>query len=155
MTTRSIATAFLLVALTTSAPAFAQGKQTRLTPTDIEALAKSGAGPGTSGVAGIRTTTLFGDPSAAGPYTIEIRVPAHTRIAAHTHQDDRTAVVVSGTWYFGYGAVADEARTKTLTPGSFYTEPSNDPHFALTKDEPVIAYISGWGPTDTRFTAKP
>ena len=64
----------------------------------------------------------------------------------------RTATVVSGTWYFGYGSVADEARVKPLPPGSFYTEPADVPHFALTHDEPVVVYIHGWGPTSTRFT---
>ena len=102
--------------------------------------------------AGIQTTTLYGDPTRPGPYTIEIRVPANTSIAAHTHRDERSAVVVRGTWYFGYGATADEARVKPLPPGSFYTEPANVAHFALTRGEPVVAYISGWGPTDTRFT---
>ncbi len=140
-------------ALLASLPA--QAQQVRLTPTEIEALAKGGAGPGTSGVAGIRTTVLLGDPTKAGPYTIEIRVPAHTRIQAHTHRDARSAVVVSGTWYFGYGATADEAKVKALPPGSFYTEGADDAHFALTREQPAIVYISGWGPTDTVYTAKP
>lgn len=133
----------------------AQAQQVRLTPAEIEGQVKGGAGPGTSGVAGIRTTVLLGDPSKPGPYTIEIRVPAHTRIQAHTHRDARSAVVVSGTWYFGYGTTAEEAKVKALPPGSFYTEPADDPHFALTRDEPAIVYITGWGPTDTIYTAKP
>lgn len=133
----------------------AQAQQVRLTPSEVEAQVKGGAGPGTSGVAGIRTTVLLGDPSKPGPYTIEIRVPPHTRIQAHTHRDPRTAVVVSGLWYFGYGATADEAKVKALPPGSFYTEPADDAHFALTRDAPAIVYISGWGPTDTVYTAKP
>ena len=141
----------LLAGLALGTPALAQ--QARLSPPEIEAMAKGGAGAGTSGVAGIQTTVLLGDPTKAGPYTIEIRVPANTRIAAHTHRDDRSAVVISGTWYFGYGSVAGEPLTKALPPGSFYTEPAADPHFAMTKGEPVVAYISGWGPTDTHFTA--
>lgn len=128
-----------------------QEAQRRLTPTEIAAMAKGGAGAGTSGVAGIRTTVLWGDPTAAGPYTIEIRVPAHTRIAAHRHRDDRSAVVVSGTWWFGYGAHADESLLKALAPGSFYTEPAGQAHFAQTRDEPAIVYISGFGPTDTQY----
>jgi quercetin dioxygenase-like cupin family protein len=125
--------------------------ETRLGASEIAARAKGGAGAGTSGVAGIQTVVLAGDPTRAGPYAIEIRVPAHTRIAAHTHRDDRSAVVVSGTWWFGYGSVADEASAKPLPPGSFYTEPGGDPHFALTRDEPVIVCITGHGPTDTRY----
>lgn len=133
----------------------AQIAQTRMTPAEIDAQVQHEAGPGTSGVAGIRTTVLLGDPSLAGPYTIELRVPAHTRIAAHTHRDARTAVVVDGTWYFGYGATADDTRLKALPTGSFYSEPAGDAHFAQTRDEAVTVYISGWGPTDTVFTAQP
>lgn len=142
----------LTAAFSLGVPASAATLQTRLSPEDIAALAKGGAGPGTSGVAGIRTTVLYGDPTAQGPYTIEIRVPPHTKIAAHTHRDDRSAVVVSGKWFFGYGAVADEAQVKPLSPGSFYTEPGGTPHFAMTGDEPAVVYITGQGPTDTRFT---
>jgi quercetin dioxygenase-like cupin family protein len=144
---------FLAVAIFGLAPPAlgAQLAETRLGALEITALAKGGAGAGSSGVAGIQTAVLAGDPTKAGPYTIEIRVPAHTRIAAHTHRDDRSAVVVSGTWWFGYGSASDEAKAKPLAPGSFYTEPGGDPHFALTKDEPVVVYITGSGPTDTRY----
>jgi len=126
--------------------------QLRLTPIEIEALAKHGAGAGTSGVAGIQTTTLMGDPAQPGPYTIEIRVPANTRIQAHTHRDSRSAVVVSGSWYFGYGATAADALVKQLQPGSFYTEPADMPHFALTREQPAVVFITGMGPTDTVYS---
>lgn len=152
MTGRLLYAAALGAALSLAIPAIAAMEQARLSPADIAALAQGGAGPGTSGVEGIRTTVLYGNPSAPGPYTIEIRVPPHTRIAAHTHRDDRSAVVVSGQWYFGYGAKADEALVKPLPPGSFYTEPADAPHFAMTRDAPAVVYISGYGPTDTRFT---
>jgi uncharacterized RmlC-like cupin family protein len=78
-------------------------------------------------------------------------VPAHTRIAAHTHRDNRTALVVSGEWHFGYGDKANEAETKTLGPGGFYTEPADAPHFAFTGDVPAVVYITGQGPTDTTY----
>jgi quercetin dioxygenase-like cupin family protein len=131
--------------------AMAQDRSLRLTPPEIDALAKSGAGAGTSGVAGIRTTVLYGDPTQAGPYTIEIRVPPNTRIAAHGHRDSRTAVVVSGAWWFGYGRKADEALVKALPPGSFYSEPAGVDHFAMTKGEGASVYIFGFGPTSTDY----
>ncbi|MDF3020390.1 MAG: hypothetical protein K0Q92_1693 [Steroidobacteraceae bacterium] len=133
--------------------AAADARLLRLTPAEIAAQAKGGAGPGTSGVAGILTTTLSGDPRKAGPYTIEIRVPPNTRIQAHTHRDERTAVVASGRWFFGYGTKADEALVKELPAGSFYTEPAHVAHFALTRDEGAVVYISGFGPTDTVYNA--
>jgi uncharacterized RmlC-like cupin family protein len=139
-------------ALMVTATAAEQDGELRVTPAEIERMAKSGAGAGTSGVAGIRTTILMGDPTKAGPYTIELRVPAHTRIQAHTHRDARSATVVSGTWYFGYGDKASDSLVKKLGPGSFYTEPASLPHFALTRDQPAVVYITGMGPTDTVYS---
>jgi hypothetical protein len=45
-------------------------------------------------------------------------------IQAHTHRDTRTAVVISGLWYFGYGPKNEQALVKALPPGAFYTEPA-------------------------------
>jgi uncharacterized RmlC-like cupin family protein len=123
----------------------------RLTPAEIAAKQAGGAGAGTSGVAGIQTTVLLGDPTKPGLYTIRVSIPANTKIQAHTHRDDRSAIVMSGTWYFGYGNVADETSAKPLPAGSFYTEPGGVAHFALTKGEPVVVYITGFGPTDTIY----
>jgi quercetin dioxygenase-like cupin family protein len=125
--------------------------QLRLTPSEVDAMPAHDAGAGTSGVAGIRTTVMSGDPTQDGSYTIRVSVPANTRIQAHTHRDERTAVVISGVWYFGYGPVASAASEKVLPPGSFYTEPSGVAHFAETKADPVVIYITGHGPTDTVF----
>jgi quercetin dioxygenase-like cupin family protein len=110
-----------------------------------------GAGAGTFGVTGIQTIVLKGDPTKHGLYTILLRVPAHTKIAAHHHPDDRIATIVSGPWYFGYGAEFDETRLRALPPGSFYTEPPNDNHFAETRDDDVLVQISGLGPTGTTY----
>jgi pimeloyl-ACP methyl ester carboxylesterase/quercetin dioxygenase-like cupin family protein len=125
--------------------------QARRTSAEIDALPREGAGAGTSGLSGIQTTVLSGDPNVPGPYAFEIRVPAHTRIAAHRHRDNRTALVVSGAWHFGYGEQANEAATQTLGPGGFYTEPAGQPHFAFTGDLPTVVYITGQGPTDTTY----
>jgi len=125
--------------------------QLRLSGPEVDALARGHGGAGTSGLSGVQTTVLSGDPNGAGPYAFEIRVPAHTRIAAHTHRDNRTALVVSGEWHFGYGATASEVAGKTLPPGSFYTEPAGVAHFAFAGDTPTVVYITGIGPTDTVY----
>lgn len=139
------------VLLAVSTVQAAPSAELRLTPAEIAALGKGGAGPGSSGVVGIQTSVLAGDPTKPGPYTIKLWAPANTRIAAHSHRDERSAVVVSGTWFFGYGDVADPAKVKALPPGSFYTEPAGVHHFALTQGEPVVVYIFGYGPTDTVY----
>lgn len=133
------------------ANATGQMTRQRMTAAEIATQTHLGAIAGTSGLTGIRTIVLSGDPARTGPYTIELLVPAHTRIGAHEHRDDRSAVVVSGTWHFGYGSKAEDAATKALGPGSFYTEPANVAHFAHTGDSAVAVIITGDGPTDTRY----
>jgi uncharacterized RmlC-like cupin family protein len=125
--------------------------QLRLTPNEIDSMPAHDSGAGTSGVAGIRTTVIAGDPTKDGPYTIRLNVPANTKIQAHTHRDDRTAIVVSGVWHFGYGPAASAALEKALPAGSYYTEPGGVAHFAETKADPVVVYITGHGPTDTVY----
>ncbi len=143
---------FLLAVGVLAMPAQAQEAQQRLTPSEAAALPVVKAGPGTSGVTGIETRVLLGDPTRSGPYTISIKVPPNTHIAAHTHRDERSAVVVGGVWHFGYGPAASDPATRTLPAGSYYTEPANDPHFAWTGPEGATVYISGVGPSDTIFT---
>ncbi len=122
----------------------------RLTPAEVRADQTGSSQVGSSGLPGVSTQVLFGDPSKPGFYTIVLFVPAHTTIQAHSHRDDRMATVVSGTWQFGYGDHFDAGVLKTLPPGSVYSEPAGVNHFARTDAEPVFVQISGFGPTDTR-----
>jgi quercetin dioxygenase-like cupin family protein len=125
--------------------------QMRMTPADVAANQTGSDQIGSSGLAGVSTKVLFGDPSGPGFYTIVLFVPAHTTIPAHSHHDDRMAAVISGTWQFGYGDRFDEAALKSLPAGSVYSEPGGMNHFARTGGEPVMVEISGFGPTDTRY----
>ena len=93
--------------------------QVRLTPNEVDSMQAHDSGADTSGVSGIRTAVVAGDPTQAGPYTIRL-----------SHRDNRTAIVISGVWYFGYGPIAGEADEKALPAGSFYTEPGGVAHFA-------------------------
>jgi pimeloyl-ACP methyl ester carboxylesterase/uncharacterized RmlC-like cupin family protein len=123
----------------------------RFTPADYTFPGKGNPGTGSSGISGIQTVVLKGDPNRAGVYTIMLRVPAHTRIQAHSHRDDRVATVISGTWHIGYGDRFDESKLKALPPGSFYTEPPGQNHFAETGDDAVVVQITGYGPSSTDY----
>src|SRR5437660_6258103 len=68
--------------------------QLRLTPAEVRANQSGSDQIGSSGLAGVSTKVVFGDPSKSAFYTIVLSVPAHTTIQAHTHRDDRMAVVV-------------------------------------------------------------
>jgi quercetin dioxygenase-like cupin family protein len=142
------AVAFLAVsfAVTTSSL-----PEMRMTPAEIQPSALDSNQIGSSGLPGVHTKVVFGDPSKAGFYSILLFVPAHTTIQAHAHRDDRIATVVSGEWHLGYGTHFDPKSLKTLPPGSVYSEPGGDNHFAQTDNDAVIVQISGYGPTDTRY----
>jgi uncharacterized RmlC-like cupin family protein len=124
--------------------------QQRLTPKEIQWPASAPVA-GTSNVAGIQTVVVKGDPTRAGLYTLMLKVPPNVKIQAHSHGDDRTAVVVSGTWYFGYGREFNESALKELPAGSFYTEPPKMEHFAMTKGQGATIEITGYGPSSTVY----
>jgi len=127
--------------------------QMRMTPAEIASSANTldGNQIGSSGLKGVHTRVLFGNPAKAGYYSILLFVPAHTTIQAHSHRDDRIATVVSGEWHFGYGDHFDSKSLKTLPPGSVYSEPGGLNHFGQTDDSAVIVEVSGYGPTDTHY----
>jgi pimeloyl-ACP methyl ester carboxylesterase/uncharacterized RmlC-like cupin family protein len=126
-------------------------REERVTPAEYKFPQLGNPGTGSSGIGGIQTIVLTGNPDQAGLYTIMLRLPAHTRIASHSHRDDRVATVISGTWHIGYGDKFDEAKLKALPPGSFYTEPPFRNHFAETGDEAVVVQITGFGPSSTDY----
>ena len=148
---RSLSCVIVLLGLSPVGTAQDSQVKRRLTPKEIEALPSVNAGAGTSGLPAVTTRVLFGDPTKSGLYTIELRVAPNTVIQAHTHRDTRTAVVVSGLWYFGYGPRNEQALGKALPPGAFCTEPANELHFARTGSEGATVSITGYGPTDTVY----
>jgi uncharacterized RmlC-like cupin family protein len=102
-------------------------------------------------VAGVEYAALVGDSKAAGPYVERVRYPPNFRIEAHSHPEQRTYTILSGTWYIGYGEKFDEAKLQPLPAGSFYVEPPGVPHFVASKEEPVVFQLSGVGPTGTHY----
>jgi quercetin dioxygenase-like cupin family protein len=150
---RSVVKRILIAALPlVAASATAQSlPEMRMTPAEIRSSSVDSNQIGSSGVPGVHTKVIFGDPSKAGFYSILLFVPAHTTIRAHSHRDDRMATVVSGEWHFGYGKHFDAKSLKTLPPGSIYSEPGGDNHFAQTDADAVVVHVSGYGPTDTRY----
>jgi hypothetical protein len=148
----TIRKASLVVMMVLSGVAAAgQGGEQRVRPDEVKWPAPTAGGVGTSGVSGIQTVMLKGDPTKPGLYTMLLRVGPNTKIEAHAHRDDRVATVLSGTWFFGYGKQFNEAALKALPAGSFYTEPPDANHFAMTRGEAVTIQITGMGPSSTVY----
>ncbi|MGY4572056.1 cupin domain-containing protein [Bradyrhizobium sp. USDA 3256] len=104
---------------------------------------------------GTEIADIIGDSTKAGPFIQRVKFPANYKMAAHTHPEDRTYTVISGMWYVGYGDHFDESKLVALPPGSFYVEPANVPHFAMTKGDDVVYQLTGTGPSATIYVEPP
>ena len=102
-------------------------------------------------VEGLGAAQMMGNSKESGPYVHRVRFPKGRIVQAHSHPDDRTYTVLSGTWYIGWGDVYDESKLTPLPPGSFYTEPAGVPHFIATPDEDTVVQVTGTGPTSATF----
>ncbi|WP_217604872.1 cupin domain-containing protein [Chitinophaga sp. GbtcB8] len=144
---------FLLLLYVTSANAQSDASgQLRMTQQEIINTKASGvSAPGSSNLSAVQVIVIHGNPSKPGLYTILLKVAANTKIPAHLHPDDRMCTVVAGTWYFGYGDVFDAGKLKKLPVGSIYSEIPDQNHFAMTRSEPVIVQITGYGPSGVTY----
>jgi quercetin dioxygenase-like cupin family protein len=100
---------------------------------------------------GLQTIFVIGDGTSKRLFSVVFRVPPNTNIPPHSHPDERSCFVLSGTWYFAYGTVRNEGELVALPAGSSYTEPAGRMHFAGTKDVEVVAQCTAIGPTGTTF----
>jgi quercetin dioxygenase-like cupin family protein len=138
-----LASALVAALSLTATLAFAQGEP--LTPTIVEPSEFIW----TANPRGYEEVNIVGDPAKAGHYTAQVRFQPGLRIAPHFHPDDRIVTVLSGTVYFGYGDIFDETRMRALPPGSVWTEPAGQTHYAWAKDGPVVLEVVGHGPSGT------
>jgi quercetin dioxygenase-like cupin family protein len=88
---------------------------------------------------------LLGDSSKGGEWIDRVKIPAGSRVLAHTHPDDEVVTVIEGTWYLGIGERFDETKLKAYPAGSFILIPAGLAHFLATRDGPVIVQASGRG----------
>ena len=94
---------------------------------------------------GAKFVVLSGDPGAAGPYTIRLKMPAGYKIAPHWHPTDESVTVIAGTFSLGMGEKFDQASMKTLPAGGYAVMPAEARHYAWTKAGATIQ-VHGMGP---------
>ena len=100
---------------------------------------------------GWKIAILVGAPSKPGPYVIRLTAPAGAQLGPHTHPDDRTLTVLSGSWYEGFGDKLDRANAKLLPSSGFTTIPGNAVHFDIVGPEGAVLQVSGNGPSGTTW----
>ena len=95
--------------------------------------------------AGARLAVLSGDPTKAGPFTIELAMPAGYRIPPHFHSTAETVTVKKGTLLVGMGNTFDASKAKPMQVGDSGSIPANAHHFAAVKVATFIT-VSAMGP---------
>ncbi|HXF59753.1 MAG TPA: cupin domain-containing protein [Candidatus Saccharimonadales bacterium] len=94
---------------------------------------------------GAKFVVLSGDPGAAGPFAIRLKIPAGYRIAPHWHPTDENVTVISGTFSLGMGEKFDQAAAKTLPAGGYAVLPAEMRHYAFSKGGATVQ-VNGIGP---------
>jgi len=94
---------------------------------------------------GAKFTVVSGDPGAAGPFTIRLKMPAGYKISPHWHPADENVTVLAGTFSLGMGDKFDVASMKALPAGGFALLPAQMHHFAWTKGGATVQ-VHGTGP---------
>lgn len=102
-------------------------------------------------VPGLGVARIISKGTESGPYVYRVKFPPGRIVQAHSHPDDRTYTVISGTWSIGWGEKYDESKLIPLGPGSFYTEPAGVAHFVATPDGEAIVQVTGMGPTKADY----
>ena len=88
--------------------------------------------------AGSKIAVLEGSPTAAGLFTIRLRLPAGAAINPHWHPRPERVTVLSGRVRVGFGATADKEKTTTFSAGGFYVNPPDEPHYLFIDEESVL-----------------
>lgn len=75
--------------------------------------------------------------------TLRVTIPAGKTLEPHGPKEGYLFVtVISGTLELGFGKTFDESKLKTLPPGSVFTHPLSQQHFARTGKEPVVLQLT-------------
>lgn len=125
-----------------------QAAPTTILPGSLN-LSQTPVGPGVMGA------TAVGNPAQGGAlYVLYVKYGAGSRSLPHTHPDERTVTVISGTFYAGSGEKFDAARLTPLKPGSIIVIPAGAPHYGWAKEGDVVLQEAGLGPSGTAMMPK-
>jgi hypothetical protein len=95
--------------------------------------------------AGAKLAVLEGDPTAAGPYTMRLRMPDGYRIPPHFHPATEHVTVVKGIFKVGMGEKFDASALTGLPAGTFAALEPGVRHFAEADGETILQ-LHGDGP---------
>ncbi len=92
-----------------------------------------------------------GQPSAAGPYVVRVKLPAGEKLMPHKHPEDRIYTVMSGVFYIGLGETFDGDKVTAYPPGSVIVLPGETWHFHWAKSGDYVTQVSAIGPLGLEY----
>lgn len=99
---------------------------------------------------GAKMVVLEGDPAAAGPFVMRVKVLDGYKIPPHMHPKPERVTVISGSFHLGMGDKFDAKHATALPAGSFGTWPAGMRHFVWAEGETVIQ-LHGEGPWQIEY----
>ena len=96
---------------------------------------------------------LFGDQTKPGPYAYLIRWEPGQNSQPHSHDQDRYAYVLTGSWWTSTASTPDKTTMVPVRAGSFVKRAANDVHWDGARDETTVILMTGNGPVKTTRVA--
>jgi len=88
---------------------------------------------------GAQMAVVRGDPSKAGPFTVELAFPDGYKIGPHFHPTAETVTVKKGTLQLGMGDSMDLSKAKSMKAGTKKTIPAEHHHYVAAKGATVVS----------------
>jgi quercetin dioxygenase-like cupin family protein len=94
---------------------------------------------------GTKIAVLEGSPQQPGMFTIRLKIPAGTKLAAHTHPRHERVTVLSGKVTVHIGG-----KSTAFAAGGFYVNPPEVPH-SLEFAEETVLQLTCEGPWELKY----
>ena len=102
----------------------------------------------------LESSVVFGDPSAAGTYTLALRLKDGAWIDPHSHPKPKQVIVLTGVLLMGHGETIDAAHAQAVPMGQVVVVEAGTVHYEGARGETVIL-LSGEGPLVTNWVRPP
>jgi len=102
---------------------------------------------------GLQTAIAEGNPQAAGPFTMMLKLADGAWIQPHFHNVDKRLVVIKGELLMGHGDTIDKSAVTVLKAGGVAVMPANTNHYEGGRGETIVALIAN-GPFTTTMVKK-
>lgn len=95
---------------------------------------------------GAKVAVLEGDPKAAAPFTMRLKLPPGLKIGVHTHPAVERVTVLSGSFHFAIGDKFDASKAAIYRTGDGFMVPVGMPMFGFTQQEESVLQLQSIGP---------